>query len=92
MAFSEDTKAEFFRLSDFADTWTVAGNSVLGIFENEFVEDLDVEGETPKLLLANEDAAGVEAGDPAVGPEGTYEVIGIEPDGTGVTTLRLKEQ
>lgn len=91
MAFTEDLTA-FFDTSDFAITATVGGSSVNGILDSEFVEVGDVEAARPVFMCASSDVPSVTHGTTVVASGTTYKVIGIEPDGTGITQLYLQEQ
>ena len=61
------------------------------VFDNEYVDALDVEGASPILTVRTIDISAVVRGT-TVAPNGeTYNVVGIRPDGTGFTTLILAE-
>lgn len=44
----------------------------------------------PQVVVRDADAAGVEKGDPVVVNGDNYEIVNIEPDGSGVTALVLR--
>ena len=93
MAFVEDL-APFFSTSDFAVDATLGGTAVTGIFDAAYLEPLGsiVEGVGPVFMLSTADAASSAHGTTLVIGAATYKVRGIEPDGTGVTLLRLERQ
>lgn len=92
--FAEDFTAYF---ADFGVNALVAGVAVRGIFEQAYVSALDIASTGPALILATADAAAAQQDAtqvsildvPYVGP--AYTVRGIEPDGTGLTVLRLRK-
>jgi len=51
----------------------------------------EVETTAPKVLCRTEDLPSVSHGDTVTVDAKPYKVIGISPDGTGVTTLTLSE-
>lgn len=83
-------RAIFSRLANVQGT--VDGVSVSGIFENVFIDadGLGVAGTAPMFTCQSADVPGVVKGDPAVMNAINYTVVGIEPDGTGVTRLQLE--
>lgn len=92
MAFTEPI-AGFFNTADFAVTGTLAGVSVTGIFDNGYFEPFgEVEGRQPTFVLPTASASSVAQGQSLVIGAATYKVRGVEPDGTGVTVLRLELQ
>lgn len=82
-------------------TYTPDGGSastINGIFDNEFFEAVSegviaVEGSQPRFICRTIDAPIAGTGDTLVVPVGgtSYDVVGVEPDGTGMTTLLLAE-
>ena len=91
MAFVEDL-APFFL--DFGITAVWEGASVRGIFDSDYFDPLGnvVEGNSPVFRCATADIVGVAHGDTLVAGAVTYKVVGVEPDGTGTTLLRLEAQ
>lgn len=93
--FVEDL-APFFSSNDFADSATLGGVAVLGIFDGEYVDPLDVESSGPVFVLATASTGGTVHGTTLViatgHGAGTYKVRGVKPDGIGVTLLRLERQ
>ncbi len=93
MPFAENL-APFFNTADFGTAATLNGAAVNGIFDNDYYEALGntVEGSSPVFRLATSDASAVAHGQSLVIASTTYKVRGVEPDGTGVTLLRLEKQ
>lgn len=79
--------AAFF--SDFAIDLTVNGQPARGIFDNGFASAFTgmIDGTSPVLHLLS--AIPVSRGDTVIISAAAYIVTGVEPDGTGVTQLRL---
>ena len=78
--------------SDFAIDLTVNGVPVRGIFDNAFGSAFGgmIDGSGPMVRLPSSVAAA--RGNPVVIASKQYVITGIEPDGTGLTVLRLEEQ
>lgn len=91
--FAEDL-VPFFDVDDFAIAATLGGVAVFGIFDAAYIEPLGnlVEGNSPVFTLPTASAAGATHGTTLVIGAATYKVRGIEPDGTGITLLRLEAQ
>ena len=77
--------------ADFGVSATLAGNTVTGIFDDAYGESFGgmVAGSGPMFRLPSSIA--VTSGDALVHASTTYTVVGIEPDGTGLTLLRLQK-
>lgn len=89
--FTEDLAA-FFNTSDFASGATVGGVAVNGIFDNEYATALGfTAGSSPVLLVASASVPSVAVGNAVVVGAVSYTVAAVEPDGAGVTLLRLQE-
>ena len=75
--------------TDFAIDVTVNGMPARGIFDNGFASAFGgmVDGASPVLHLLS--AVPVSRGDTVIISAASYIVTGVEPDGTGVTQLRL---
>lgn len=86
MSFIED-RAPFF--ADFGIAATLNGASVTGIFDDAYGEAFGgmVMGSGP--MFRCQSSAGHAAGQALVIGATTYTVTGVEPDGTGLTVLRL---
>ena len=81
--------AEAAYFTDFAIDITVNGLPARGIFDNGFASAFGgmVDGTSPVLHLIS--TLPVERGNPVIIAGKNYTVVGVEPDGTGVTQLRL---
>jgi len=75
-------------LSDFGEQITLAGAPERAIFETPTAQALDVYGTAPTLTLRGTHAS--LTGQTAVVRGVSYTVIGVEPDGTGMTRARLE--
>lgn len=90
MAFVE-TLDPFF--ADFAVAATVGGSAVSGIFDNAYQGSFEsLVGDTaPAFTCKTADLPAITPGSTTVVvPAGSFTVTAIEPDGLGVTLLRLK--
>lgn len=76
--------------TDFAVDVTVNGLPARGIFDNGFSGAFNgmIDGTSPMLHLLS--AVPVSRGDAVVIGAESYVVTGVQPDGTGVTQLRLE--
>ena len=90
MAFVEKLDA-FFSLAGFAVDATLDGQGVRVIFDNGYGVGFDAAmgGNMPHALLATADAESAAAGSVLMIGSARYTVAAVEPDGTGVTALRL---
>lgn len=97
MAFAEDLDV-FFQTSDFADSasWVVgtSTSSIYGIVDRDYAEPLGnvMQAASPVFTCPAAIVPGVKHGDGIVTQGVTYKVCGVEPDGTGLVTLRLEQQ
>jgi hypothetical protein len=91
MPFSENLGV-FFQTAHFADVATIGTTSVKGIFEHQYVETLNVPGEAPTFLCQSDELpVGTAREDSiAITGHGTYRIVDMQPDGTGVTLLVLE--
>ncbi len=87
--FTEDLDAFFV---DFGVDATLAGVAVRGIFDAAYADPMGVESTAPVFSLPTADAASAAHGQALIVSGTTYKVRGIEPDGTGITLLRLERQ
>jgi hypothetical protein len=77
--------------ADFGVSATVGGVAVTGIFDKAFLETLGIVGNSsPVLLILSSAAPSAAVGDTVVVGSVSYTIGDVEPDGTGMTTLRLK--
>jgi hypothetical protein len=89
--FEEDLDP-FFDPSEFADDVTYKDNPIAGIFDNSYFEGQGIQGSQPVFTCRTMDVPAARHGDILVRAGTTYKVVGVEPDGTGVTLLRLEKQ
>lgn len=82
--------AAFF--TDFAIDLTVSGVAVRGIFDNAFGSAFGgmIDGSGPMVRLPSSVLAA--RGNPVVIASTQYVITSVEPDGTGLTVLRLEQQ
>ena len=99
MTFTED-HSQFFRTADFACTgvYTPDGGSattVFGIFDSLYSDDANVSSRLPVFECAASDVATMAQDDVLTvtgsTDDGDYYVRELEPDGTGLITLRLEK-
>ena len=64
------------------DDVTINGLPVKGMFSAPWLQ--------PQVVVRDADAVGVEKGHPVVANGDNYEIVNIEPDGSGVTALILR--
>ena len=90
--FVEDLTPYFDTASGFAQAATVSGQSVPVIFDNGYAAALGglVESTGPSCQAKSADVAAVVQGSTITIGGTAYTVVGVEPDGTGVTTLQLR--
>lgn len=71
---------------------TVGGNTVPVVFDRLYAEQLDGDaaGYAPAILGRDADFGVVAYGDIVTIQSQTFSVVAIEPDGTGLTRLRLR--
>ena len=91
-----------FVLDDIADmiealgrSATFRGNSINLLFLNEFdaaiVFDQEIEMQAPECLAETADVPDISHGETITIAAVTYYVIGVEPEGTGVTRIKLSK-
>lgn len=92
--------SEFFETTDFAQsvTYTPSGGSsvsILGIFDNEFslndISEMGYQNMNPYITCKTSDVNNATNGDTFVISSVTYYVIGVQPDGTGITRIILSK-
>lgn len=96
MAFTEDLSA-FLSTSDFAVSALYNGTTTIPvILDTVYYEDqsgqVGTQGTTPVATARTADVPGVAHGTALVINAVNYKVVGVEPDGTGITMLRLEKQ
>lgn len=79
-----------------ADAGSIKGQPVSGMFAAPWLQPqlgkLNTAIREPQLTVRDADAVGVARGDVVtVDGQGAYSVVSIEPDGTGLTTLVLRQ-
>lgn len=78
--------------SDFGVAATVGGVALNGIFDNAFLETLGITaGSSPVLLIVSSAAPSATHGTSVSVGGASYTVTAVEPDGTGLSLLRLQE-
>jgi hypothetical protein len=82
--------AEFFSLTDFAVQALVRGRTINVIFDEQYVDALGVESSQPAATCSSADVDDVEQDDMITISGREFRIIGVQPDGTGVTVLRLQ--
>jgi hypothetical protein len=95
MPFAEDTAAFFDADLGFATAGTLDGASVAGIFDNGYQPFDFAEGGAsasgPRYTMASTQVPAGVVGKQLVLGADTWLVTEAEPDGTGITTLRLRK-
>jgi hypothetical protein len=87
--FAEDLSVFFDVTDGFAETVTVGGATVVGIFDIDYVDASGFESSGPMLTLPSASCVGVANDTPVIARGVNYRVVEPKPDGTGVTVLRL---
>lgn len=89
MAFTEDLSAFFVEFSVQA---TLGGSTIAVIFDKAYIGALMgmVESTGPCCLVMDKDIPNLKQGASLVINSKTYIVSGVEPDGTGLSTLQLR--
>ena len=88
--FTEDL-TDFLDPDDFAVQAVYLGQNVNGILDREFVMVLDMEAEHPTFTCRAADVSNAAHGDAITVNSTAYTVVGLQPDGTGITKLILQE-
>lgn len=79
----------FFSVTDFAVPATIRGRQVPVIFDESYVDVLGAESGQPAATCESALVEDVEQDDELQLNGRTFRIIGVQPDGTGVTVLRL---
>lgn len=92
MPFTEDLTA-FLDTADFATAavFSRTAATVNVIFDDEYKDPLGIESSGPRAIGRVADFAGVVHNDTLTINSIAYLIIGTEPDGTGMLTLKLRE-
>ena len=83
---------EFLDSTEMADNATIGASTIAGIFDNQFVEVHGIEGVRPVFTCAELNVSTIAHGDALTINTISYKVAGIQPDGTGLTSLILEKQ
>lgn len=79
--------------ADFGVTATLPSTAVVrGIFDASYQDVLGVSNDGPAFTVGTADVASLDHGDTITIGASAYTVRAIEPDGTGMTVLRLERQ
>jgi hypothetical protein len=80
--------------TDFAEdvTWSVGSATVQAIFDNEYQTALGVVSRTPGVKVQDSQIPGVANAQTLTIRGQLYKIVGVEPDGRGVTRLQLEKQ
>ena len=81
-------------LKALGETVYIDGRPVSGVFENPFEElelERELDGASYSLTVRTSDIPSLVRGDNVLRGTTTYSVVRIQPDGEGMTTLRLSE-
>ena len=89
--FAEDL-SEFLDDTELADNATIGASTIAGNFDNQFVEVNGIEGVRPVFTCAEANVATIAHGDALTIKSISFKVAGIQPDGTGLTSLILEKQ
>jgi len=94
MPFTEDLTA-FFSTDDFGTSavYSGTGSTINGIFDAAYAEALDgmVQGSQPAFVTRTADVPSATHGQTITISGTAYKIVGVEPDGTGLTLLRLEK-
>lgn len=78
--------------TDFAVPATIRGRQVPVIFDEQYIDVLGAESGQPAATCESAMVEDVEQDDDMQVNGRTFRIIGVQPDGTGVTVLRLQRQ
>lgn len=94
MPFTEDMSA-YLRTGDFgtAAVYSGSGATINGILDAEYLEPMGrVQASQPVFTCSTADVASATHGQTLTVGATVYKIVGVEPDGTGMTVLRLEKQ
>ena len=89
MPMTEDFSS-FLSTTEHATTGIYKTNSIVGIFENSFVEVNGVQSVKPTFLVSESDVPSIVRGNTITIDNVAYTFIMDQPDGTGMTMLILE--
>lgn len=85
---------DFLDIDDWAETVYINGEDIKAIVDREVLIDeavgRPIYSRNPTLHVRDKDVDNVELGDEVVVRDVNYKVTGYEPDGTGMTIIRIK--
>ena len=85
----------FLDVNEFAVDVIFKSNTIQGIFDNEFLavveDEIGVETTVPQCQFNTSDVSSAAHGDVMTINSIDYNIIGIQPDGTGMTLILLSE-
>lgn len=73
-----------------AQAYRAGGTGFAVVFENGYQDVIGMESSAPSVLALSCDVHGLAEGDPLQVDDGDWRVVGIQPDGTGMTLLVLE--
>ncbi len=80
---------------EFAVDITYNSGTIQGIFDNEFIASVEgevgIESTIPQVLVKSSDVASASHDDTMTIDSVVYNIIGIQPDGTGLTLILLSQ-
>lgn len=94
MPFTEDMSL-YFQTGDFgtAAVYSGTGATINGILDAEYDEAMGrVQASSPVFACATSSVASATHGQTLTVGATVYKIVGVEPDGTGMTVLRLEKQ
>ena len=95
MAIEDDSsRLELFDTDDFGVESTFGGNTIKGIFENGYTEiegaNIGLESLAPSYTCRTSDVSSAKHGDTLTIDGVAYSIVGVQPDGQGITMLTLE--
>ena len=98
MTFKDDLTNDldiFLNSDEFAVDITYNAGTIQGIFDDEFSSavqgEMGIESTVPQVLVKSSDVVGIAHADLMTINTIVYKIIGIQPDGTGMTMLLLSK-
>lgn len=83
----------FLDITEFGEALTFSGGTVVeGIWSEDYVEELDIQGKKPLFLVKESDADNVAIDETTTRNSTSYTLKVKQNDGTGLTILVLEEQ